>query len=752
MIKLKGKYGEAIVYTDDIESEAISQIINLLNQQMAENAHIRIMPDVHFGASCVIGYTAKLTDKIVPNLIGVDIGCFTGETKVALADGRNISFLELIEEYKIGKSNYCFSIDKNSNKVVISKIENPHRTRTVKKLMKITIDNGEEIKCTLDHIFYTRSSEEIKAKDLSIGQSLMPFITSFSKDVERKNLSDKNKSGKRKEYKVVFNPFSELYDYVHVLADEHNISESLYEVEKNKNIRHHVDYNKYNNNPDNIKRVSAKEHWSEHAKIAELNNWLGISGFKKAWENNKEKFSKMSSIKMKRLHEREEFKSSLIIRAPKNIEEYNKSEDKKENDKLAGIRGAKYLEAFNKINNNTVYVCDKCGRQTKGLGGHKRHYYHCKNHKVVSIETIDVQDAPVYCLTISNYHNFALASGVFVHNCGVQAWKLGKRSLVGERFEKLDKFIRNNIPSGREIHEEPVAVLSDDKREACKRTCQDPDYVLNSIGTLGGGNHFIEVDRDQDDNLWLIVHTGSRNFGLKVAKFYQELAEQSTLGIPEDEYRARLEEIKRTKKGKGIEVAIQALRKEAMKRGKATGLEYLTLLEAKEYFKDMGIAQDYAQLNRLAIGTIILSEFYKIETLKEEVESIESVHNYINFEDLIIRKGSIAAHAGQKVIIPLNMADGVIIGVGKGNEEWNFSAPHGAGRRMSRSKAKVSIALEDFQAVMKAKGVWSSTADKHTLDEAPACYKKSIDIIKQIAPTVNIISHMQSVYNFKASE
>jgi len=334
--------------------------------------------------------------------------------------------------------------------------------------------------------------------------------------------------------------------------------------------------------------------------------------------------------------------------------------------------------------------------------------------------------------------------------CGVRAWKIGKRSLVGEKFEKLDKFIRGNIPSGREIHEYPIGVISYDKVEACKRTDQNFNYVLNSVGTLGGGNHFIEIDLDQDDNLWLIVHTGSRNFGLKIAKHYQDLAEQSLFGLTKEEFQAQVDEIKKTKKGKGIEVAIQALRKQAMKKGKATGLEYLEGPEAELYFNDMKVAQDFAQLNRFAIGSIILGDFYKLKI--EELESIESVHNYINFDDHVVRKGAISAHVGQKVIIPLNMADGVIVGVGKGNMNWNFSAPHGAGRRMSRSKAKVSITLEDFQRVMKAKGVWTSTADKHTLDEAPQAYKKAEHIIEYLKDTVDISVQMKPVYNFKAAE
>lgn len=351
--------------------------------------------------------------------------------------------------------------------------------------------------------------------------------------------------------------------------------------------------------------------------------------------------------------------------------------------------------------------------------------------------------------------------------CGVTAWKLGKRSELGEKYEKLDKFIRENIPSGRTIREsgsweEPLEHIYDTYGHdyighflemveiVCDKTKQDFEYVYNSLGTLGGGNHFIEIDLDNKDNLWLVIHSGSRNFGLKVAKHHQHVAEESMYSMPKEEFDRRVEEIKRTKKGKGIEVAINALRKEARSKGKATGLEYLEGENTQSYYEDMNIAQEYAGLNRRLMGYLILEKFFKLDY--DEVEIVESVHNYINFEDRILRKGAISAHKGARVIIPLNMADGIIVGFGRGNSDWNWSAPHGAGRKMSRSKAKASLSVEEFQRVMKKKGVWSSTADKNTLDEAPMAYKKSEKIIEYLADTVDIEVHMKPTYNFKAAE
>lgn len=353
--------------------------------------------------------------------------------------------------------------------------------------------------------------------------------------------------------------------------------------------------------------------------------------------------------------------------------------------------------------------------------------------------------------------------------CGVASWRLGNEAKIGQKFDKLDRVIRRDVPSGRTIHNEFDADLAkaiydtmDNTyfenfkefmiavRKTCEDTCQDYEYVKRSLGTLGGGNHFIEIDRDDNGELWLTIHSGSRNFGLKVALYHQKQAEMSLFSMTKEEFDSRVEEIKRTKKGKGIEVAIKALRAEASKKGKATGLEYLDInthnIEYNDYLWDMRVAQIYARLNRRMMAYKILKGHYKTDYF----EPVESVHNYISFEDNVVRKGSISAHKGERVIIPLNMADGVIIGTGKGNDDWNNSAPHGAGRRMSRSKAKQTIRLEDFQARMK--DVWSSTIGKDTLDEAPQAYKKADQIIEYLAETVDIETRMMPVYNYKAAE
>jgi RNA-splicing ligase RtcB len=345
--------------------------------------------------------------------------------------------------------------------------------------------------------------------------------------------------------------------------------------------------------------------------------------------------------------------------------------------------------------------------------------------------------------------------------CGVVSWNIGK---VAPKFDKLDKFIKSNIPSGKGVIREneisikilsevfqakmPLEQFSTEVRDICKKTGQDYNYAWNSLGTLGGGNHFIELDKDDSGNLWLTIHSGSRNFGHKIARYHQDIAKNIAKKTYTDVEIKKIVGKHKNTPNRGFLIQAEIAKLKASKPKIPTGLEYLSGEKAEDYFHDMNIAQIYAQVNRRLMGYEILKRFYGFKY--KDIEMIESVHNNINFEDKIVRKGAIPAHEGERVIIPLNMADGVIIGTGKGNEDWNYSAPHGAGRRMSRSKAKESISLEQFQTTMRKKKVWTSTANKHTLDEAPQAYKKAEHIIKYLVDTVDIEAHMKPVYNFKA--
>lgn len=266
---------------------------------------------------------------------------------------------------------------------------------------------------------------------------------------------------------------------------------------------------------------------------------------------------------------------------------------------------------------------------------------------------------------------------------------------------------------------------------------------------MGGGNHYLELGEDKDLNLWAIVHSGSRNFGLKIANFHQKVAENSIVGFDKNLFDEKAEEIKKNKKGKGIEVAIQKLRKEISKSNKPTGLEYLEGEGAKIYFHDMRITQIFAELNRYTMIYRIIKDFYGIDF--DSSKLLQTNHNYINFDDNIIRKEAVSAHKDEMLFIPMNMAYGTLLCKGRGNEDYNFSAPHGAGRLMSREKAKSNIPLEKFQKVMKDSGVWTTCINNSTIDESPQAYKKPESVIKYLEPTVEIISRIVPLYNFKAN-
>lgn len=328
--------------------------------------------------------------------------------------------------------------------------------------------------------------------------------------------------------------------------------------------------------------------------------------------------------------------------------------------------------------------------------------------------------------------------------CGMYTVNLGKAEID---FEKVDE-AAHFIPSGMHVWEGrqerfDLTVL------ACYRELKDTKRLGRSLGTLGGGNHFIEIDEAADGTKYLIIHSGSRNLGKQVAEHYQKLAVYLDRGY--GEYFEKREEIIRTYKEQGRRSEIQEALKELQRKfhgSEASMPEDLCFLSGKhlaEYLHDVEVCQAYARRNREKMAEIILER-----TGLAGGEAFHTIHNYIDTEEMILRKGAIAAHDGEKVLIPINMRDGSVLAVGKGNPEWNFSAPHGAGRIMSRTRAKANLSMEEYKETMK--GVYTTSINENTLDEAPMAYKSLEDIIGVIRESVDVIDVMKPVYNFKASE
>ncbi len=339
--------------------------------------------------------------------------------------------------------------------------------------------------------------------------------------------------------------------------------------------------------------------------------------------------------------------------------------------------------------------------------------------------------------------------------CGMLCVNLGHDEL---NLEKLDKVINENIPAGRNIRENKLINFDKINDLYCLRELKETKKFNRAIGTLGGGNHFIEVDVDEEDNKYLVIHTGSRNLGKQVADYYQNLAIELCSG--KEEMFKRKEEIIKTYKEQGRKSKIQKALKELeseYKQNKPELPNELCYLEGKYremYLHDMKICQEYASLNRLQIAKEILMNYFQL-TFVTEIEyppimedRFETIHNYISFEDNVVRKGAIRANKGERVIIPINMRDGSIIAVGKGNKDWNNSAPHGAGRIMSRRKAKETFNLEEFRKSME--DIYSTSVLEETIDEAPFVYKPMQEIIDNIQDTVEIEKIIKPIYNFKA--
>lgn len=346
--------------------------------------------------------------------------------------------------------------------------------------------------------------------------------------------------------------------------------------------------------------------------------------------------------------------------------------------------------------------------------------------------------------------------------CGMRILKLGK--LADIDYHAFHEHIRDNVPSGKIVREDKfgfnplVGEEMDIYREAkklvtelyCYREIKDSGRINKAIGSLGGGNHFIELDKDDKGNVYLVIHTGSRNLGKQVAEIYQAKAvKHLTAGADEFEetIKRTIEEYKAAGRRTELQDVIKKMRREhkSAEPSLPADLCYVEGEAREQYLHDMRICQRWAVLNRKLISLLLLRFFPEVQVLEE----FESVHNYIS-DNNIIRKGSISAAEGERCIIPLNMRDGSLLCTGKGNPDWNSSAPHGAGRVLSRTQAYEKITMEDFEASMQ--GIYSESVNDFTLDESPMVYKPASEIIANIGDTVTIDTIIRPIFNFKASK
>lgn len=352
--------------------------------------------------------------------------------------------------------------------------------------------------------------------------------------------------------------------------------------------------------------------------------------------------------------------------------------------------------------------------------------YHAGKGCVIGT-TIQLQDR-----VVPNLVGIDVGCGVFV----------AQLDITTVDFAQLDAIIRTYVPSGQDIHKEvsPSRHFVEFEGKQFRASGLKDDYTNLSLGTLGSGNHFIELAKDEDDQHYLLIYTGSRYVGAKVANWHQKRAYEN---LRREDLTGKIEALKQQGRQQEIQSMIQAYKEQTLFVPK--DLSYLEGEAFHDYIHDMKIAQQFARMNRWTIA----------ETIGKQMDwhftdTFDTIHNYIDTETMTLRKGAVRANKGEKLVIPMNMRDGSLICIGKGNAEWNYSAPHGAGRMFSRRAAKKALNMDDFKDTMQ--GIWTTSVNEETLDEAPMAYKPMTEITSAIEETVDIVKVIKPVYNFKASE
>ena len=678
---------QVLIHADLIEGGARDQI-KLMASSPAFHGLIAIMPDTHVGKGAVIGFTGKFTDVIIPNVIGVDIGCFDKDTEFLTEKG-----WKKISKYK--KGDKVLQYDKRTNTAnfvkpinyIVEDCEEFYHFKNSKGLDQVLSEEHKML------IFKGHKAKGYKTVDMnpidlwnkSLGKSYYGFKTSFDINGEGISLTDE-----------------EIKLDVMISADGC--------IRKNKNGTSRIELHfKRDRKITRARRLLEKADIKYDATVGKDGS-IFIYFQNTKFNKSLSKYWSASKPQLKILAD-----ESLLWDGHKGYRSFFSSTKKENADVIQfafssnNIRAGISVVKSEKKNHKDCYIVTPTKNNIVGYDN--------------NISRIKSLDGKKYCFTVPSQYLVMRRNGkIFVTgNCGVSAYPLGQ---VDIEFETLDKQIRRDIPLGMNHRTRPsryIKAFVDEwlvnKFEKVRDKISYKKNIELQLGTLGGGNHFIEIAEDENKDRWLLIHSGSRNFGLSIANFYQSKANKIC---------------------------------EAMKISTPNGLQYLPYaMGGKEYLEDMKGADGFAKANRRIMTKYIL-EYLNIKY--DEKQMIESVHNYIG-EDKIIRKGAIEAYEGQKVIIPMNMSEGSIIGIGKGNSKYNFSAPHGAGRVHSRSAMKEQlrsgvITMEDFKKSME--GVYSTSIHEKTIDESKFAYKQFSDIENHLKETVDIQLRLKPIYNLKA--
>lgn len=684
-----------------VEETAAQQLLNIATLPFIHR-HVAVMPDVHWGMGATVGSVIPTYKAIIPAAVGVDIGCFVGETKVPLLDGTQKTLAELAGW---AEPFWVYSMDANLK--IAPGLAVSRKTRTKAKLIRVTVSGGEEIICTPDHEFMMSDGTYREARDLSFNDSLMPLYRRW----QTRDGYESVNCGKGKSTPT------------HIM-----VWEALNGFVPKGYVVHHRDHIHFNNDPKNLELMTGGAHSAHHRRFG-----AGFNNSDLAFQAARLAGIERSKADPETTARRAEVGSENITRFMRERpDEFRKAVSGN------GRRGAPYLTHFN----TSPRRCSDCSHEAANpaaLRWHKNRE-HGYNHKVISVEPLP-SCADVYCLTVEGYHNFALAAGVFVHNCGMMAVRTDITSHdLPDDLRVARTRIEAHIPVGRtdkggpndhgawrsdliptavgrlwhEKYEEPYKRLTDKHRKAAAFN------TARHLGTLGTGNHFIEACLDEHDRVWVMLHSGSRGLGNKIGQYFIKLAkkemEQWHIHLPDADL-AYLPE----------------------------GSRFFW-----DYVKAVNLAQKFAADNRQIMMNVALFALSGAlgRGLGVTDEAVDCHHNYVQREHhfgkdvWLTRKGAVSAQEGQLGIIPGSMGARSYIVRGKGNAESFHSCSHGAGRAMSRTEAKKRFTLEDHAAATE--GV-ECRKDQGVLDETPGAYKDIDAVMAAQAGLVDVVHTLRGI-------
>ncbi len=704
------------VWTPDLEPSARKQLENVSRLPIV-HGHIAVMPDVHAGIGATVGSVVPTKGAIVPAAVGVDIGCFTGDTKVILADSRAHRLDDLARRGCEFVVYACTPAGRIRGARATASL-----TRQQAELLEVELDNGERIRCTPDHRFMLRDGSYAEARNLVATTSLMPFYSNLD----------------REGYLRVLQPDSGKPQRAHWIMARSGLLGAVPDFEGQRTVIHHENFNEADNTPSNLWFMGDRDHSRLHRLLVERNEHWQSPAFEAA--------------RIRGLAAKAATPEGYAFYAARGIEHIvNYMRTRPEHFRAAtagnGQRGRKYLDQYNRSEKgraksreiaNRVQACPECGEQIRSpiaLFTHRstKHGVHA-NHKVVAVRQLEERE-DVYCLNVPDLNNFALAAGVFVHNCGMNAVQL---SLTAKDLPlslgRIRSAIESAVPVGFDSHGDK----RDDTREQNAKKLQaglnriagkNPKLAsmqkdfrqawVKQLGTLGGGNHFIEICLDEEQNVWAMLHSGSRGIGNAIGRYFIERARREMEKI---DYRLPDRDLGWLAEGTPA---------------------------FEEYVEAVHWAQDYALENRREMMRAVLKAIEPhLPPFRIVGEAINCHHNYVAREThfgesvYVTRKGAIRAGEGEMGIIPGSMGARSFIVRGKGNPQSLCSCAHGAGRLMSRTEAKKRFSSADVE--RQTAGV-ECRKDAGVVDEIPGAYKPIEEVMANQTDLVEVVHTLKQV-------